>query len=73
MSADDLKVGVVGCGLIAQEGHIPSLLKCKNARLVAVCDMNRDRVESIARKFRISRHYVDCWLWCLTGAVSVFF
>ncbi|MCL0094972.1 Gfo/Idh/MocA family oxidoreductase [Dehalococcoidia bacterium] len=59
MSTETLKVGVVGCGLIAQDAHIPSLRKCKNARLVAVCDRNGELAESVARKFRIGRHYVD--------------
>jgi len=59
MSADALKVGVVGCGYIAEDVHIPSLLKCKGARLVAVCDRNGELAESIAKKFRIDRHYVD--------------
>ena len=59
MSTEALKVGVVGCGFIAQDAHIPSLLKCKSAKLVAVCDRNGEVAESIARKFRIDRHYFD--------------
>jgi len=59
MSADVLKVGVVGCGFIAQSAHLPSLLKCKNARVVAVCDRNGGLAESAAARFGIDKHYID--------------
>lgn len=54
-----LKAGVVGCGFIAQNAHIPSLLKCRNVRLVAICDRNEDLARSVAGKFKIGKYYTD--------------
>jgi len=54
-----LKVAVVGCGFIAQNAHIPSLLKCRNVRLAAICDRNEELASDVARKFKIGKYYVD--------------
>jgi predicted dehydrogenase len=54
-----LKAGVVGCGFIAQNAHIPALIKCRNVRLAAVCDRNESLARSVARKFRIGKYYAD--------------
>lgn len=54
-----LRVGIVGCGIAAQEYHIPFLLKIKNAQAVAVCDRNEDLARRVAKRFHISRYYAD--------------
>jgi predicted dehydrogenase len=54
-----LKAGVVGCGFIAQNAHIPSLLKCRNVRLAAICDRNEDLAKSVAGKFKIGNYYTE--------------
>ncbi len=54
-----LRVAVVGCGLIGQWHHIPSLLKIRDAEVVAICDKNEDLVKKTARKFNIGRYYTD--------------
>lgn len=54
-----LKVGLVGCGAVAQGLHIPSLGKIDNAELVAVCDRNEDLARRVARRFGISRYHAD--------------
>ena len=54
-----LKVGVVGCGFIAQNAHIPTLLKYKSIKLVAVCDRNKELVRNTARKFKVSKYYTN--------------
>jgi len=59
MGAKLLKAGVVGCGFIAQNAHIPSLLKCRNVRLAAICDRNEDLARSVAGKFKIGKYYTD--------------
>ena len=54
-----LRVAIVGCGLIGQWHHIPSLLKIRNVELAAVCDNNEDLVEKVAKRFRIGKYYTD--------------
>lgn len=34
-----LKVGIIGCGGIANGKHMPSLLKAEKAEMVAFCDI----------------------------------
>jgi len=54
-----LKVAIVGCGIIGQWHHIPSLLKIRDAKVVAICDKNEDLVKGVARRFNIRRYYTD--------------
>jgi len=43
-----LKVGVLGCGPIAQAAHFESVTKARNADLYAICDVADDLVERMA-------------------------
>ena len=46
--ARQLKVGVLGCGPIAQAAHFESATKAKNAELYAICDVADDLRERMA-------------------------
>ena len=37
-----VKVGIIGCGGIANKKHMPSLSKIENVRMVAFCDLKRE-------------------------------
>jgi len=53
-----LKVGIVGCGFIANHRHIPAFLKLKNnVELRAMCDINEALANSVAKKCGVSNHY----------------
>lgn len=55
-----LKVGIVGCGLIARKKHIPIFLKLKEKVSVqAVCDRNENLAKQTGRDFGISGIYSD--------------
>ena len=55
-----LKVGIVGCGLIAQIAHIPNLLKLTGLyNLKSICDMSSSTVETVGKEFNISNLYQD--------------
>ena len=43
-----LRVGVLGCGPIAQFAHFESCQKARNADLHAICDVAGDLVERMA-------------------------
>ena len=58
-SVKPLRVGIVGCGHIAQEQHIPSLLKIKDTELVAICDRNEDLARRVSERYHISSYYTD--------------
>ena len=44
---EPLKAAIIGCGLIGQWHHIPSLRKIKDAEVVAICDENEDLVKQV--------------------------
>jgi len=46
-----VRVGVIGCGAIAEYLHIPDYQVCPEAELTAFCDANEDRAREMARRF----------------------
>ena len=54
-----LRVGLVGCGAVAQESHIPALLKIRNVEVVAICDKDEELAKRVAKSFGINEYYVD--------------
>jgi UDP-N-acetylglucosamine 3-dehydrogenase len=46
-----LKVVVVGCGSIAQYRHLPEYAANKNVEIVAVCDVNEERLQNVAEYY----------------------
>lgn len=56
-----IRVGVIGCGDIAERAHIPNLLAEPQARLEAMSDINEGRLSEIQQRFnfRKDRCYTD--------------
>lgn len=46
-----LKVGIIGCGGIANGKHMPSLSKAEKAEMVAFCDIVLEKAEAAAKEF----------------------
>lgn len=59
MSQKSLRVGLVGCGSIAQQCHIPALHQTKGVEIAALCDVKEDLARGMAGKFNIKRYYAD--------------
>ena len=51
-----LRVGVVGLGKQALEDHVPGLLACEGAELVAVCDTDPQVAQRTAERLRVPGH-----------------
>ena len=56
---EKLKVAVIGAGARALFVHYPSLSEMKDAKICAVCELNEERRESAAKRYRIPSQYVD--------------
>ncbi|MFC2071980.1 Gfo/Idh/MocA family protein [Chloroflexota bacterium] len=57
---DRLKVGIVGCGFIAEKRHIPTFLRLKrDVVLQAVCDQNENLARDTANKHHIPKVYSE--------------
>jgi predicted dehydrogenase len=55
-----VRLGVVGCGAIAQVHHLPNLAGLPDLfRVTAVCDLSRGAAEYVARKFHVPHFFTD--------------
>ena len=46
-----LKVGIIGCGGIANGKHMPSLAKIKEIEMIAFCDLEIEKAEAAAKEY----------------------
>ena len=51
MKGDNMKVGIIGCGKIAQVRHIPEYLENPDVEIVGYYDWNADRAAELAAQF----------------------
>ena len=61
-ASDKVRVGIIGCGGIANGKHMPSLKRLKNIEMVAFCDIIEERAIKAKEKYGISpkcAFYVD--------------
>lgn len=56
-SGRKLKVAFIGAGNRALGAHYPSLSEMKDAEICAVCELNEERRERVAKQFRIAGQY----------------
>ena len=54
-----INVAVVGTGEVARAVHLPSWRHVHHAQVGAVCDVNRDAAEKVAKDWGISHFYTD--------------
>ncbi len=56
-----IKVGIIGCGGIANGKHMPSLKKVKDCEMVAFCDIVPERAEKAAKEYGVenAKTYTD--------------
>ena len=58
---DKLRVGIIGCGGIANGKHMPSLSKLSQVEMVAFCDLIEERAAKAAKEYGVpgAKVYVD--------------
>jgi myo-inositol 2-dehydrogenase/D-chiro-inositol 1-dehydrogenase len=54
-----VKLGLVGCGNVAENRHLPALQSLRDAKVVSAADINPDRLKRVADRFHIERRYPD--------------
>lgn len=59
-----VKIGIVGCGGIANQKHLPAIQKNGNFEIIAFCDIVREKAEAAKQKFgtedaRVYTDYAD--------------
>jgi predicted dehydrogenase len=56
---DRLRVGILGCGAIAQFAHLPAMARAKRVSLTALCDGAGDLLETIGQRTGVACRYTD--------------
>lgn len=54
-----LRVGVLGCGPIAQAAHLEACVKARNAELYAICDVAKDLVKRVDAIYEPRANYLS--------------
>ena len=54
-----ISVGVVGCGRVAQQRHLPIIAGLPDAELVAICDVDGETRERLAREYGLQASFED--------------
>ena len=52
-----MKLGVIGCGGMATNIHVPSIMEIENCKIVAVCDLYEEKAKALASKYNIPKTY----------------
>jgi predicted dehydrogenase len=55
--AKTIRLGIVGCGGIAQLRHLPALSHAQGIEVIALSDLDEARLESIAAQFGVARRF----------------
>jgi predicted dehydrogenase len=56
---DEIRVGVVGAGFIAQQSHIPAYLMNPHVRILGIADPDTRKLEEVKRKFGVQEVFTD--------------
>lgn len=54
-----IKIGIMGCGWIAENAHMPALKNISNALVTAAFDLDINRAINLCKKFSILKAYED--------------
>ena len=55
-----LRVGVVGCGLIAQIAHLPHLQELSQLfEISAICATSPSRLDHVGQRYNVPKRYLD--------------
>ena len=47
MDGQKIRVGIIGCGMIAQRSHAPRFAQIPNVALTALCDTSPERMAGV--------------------------
>lgn len=53
------RIGLMGCGVVADYGHVPAILSTDGLELVALFDPDAERLQAMQQKFAVPADYTD--------------
>lgn len=54
-----IKLGIVGCGRVSANHHPPALKNLSSVEIVALGDINTDRLNWVSERFHVKQRYTD--------------
>jgi len=58
-TGQEVRFGLVGCGHVVQELHLPAWSAVPEARLVAICDSSQASLDAVSRRVPAARRYTS--------------
>ena len=55
-----IRIGIIGCGKIAQVRHIPEYAEHKDAKLLGFYDINQERAADLAKQYGGTAKQLHC-------------
>ncbi|MDE7219840.1 MAG: Gfo/Idh/MocA family oxidoreductase [Oscillospiraceae bacterium] len=65
-----VRVAIIGAGTVARDNQLPAYMKCRDAEVAAVCDMDHARASALAEQFDIPKVYTDMHALLADGEVD---
>lgn len=56
---EKLKLGIIGCGTVAEKLHLPSIARCRDVQLTVVVDQNTERRRRLALRYNAPYEFED--------------
>jgi predicted dehydrogenase len=54
-----MRVGIVGCGFIAQARHLPAICNIDGIELAALCDLSKGTLDLVADYYHVTKRYTS--------------
>lgn len=54
-----IKLGIIGCGRVAEERHLPALKMLDKIKIVAISDVDSDRMQKVGGQLRVENQFAD--------------
>ncbi len=54
-----IKLGIVGCGRVSADYHLPALKKLAGVEIIALADISTDRLNWVGDRFHVKQRYTD--------------
>ncbi len=66
-----IRLGLMGCGAVADYGHVPAIKAMPEFILASIYDPSRERVEAIRDKFEVEGCFTDSAAFLASGIEAV--
>ncbi len=57
--SEKVRIGVIGCGGMANSVHLPSLSEIEGCTVTAVCDLIEEKAQAAAARFQVAKAYTS--------------